>query len=132
MHRLHRELLNLIQSDIVIFEFIESSSLDGLWYWDLEVKDHEWMSESFWRTLGYNPADKEHLSSEWQDIIHPDDFKIAYDNFLKHWEDPSHLYDQLVRYRHNNGSTVWIRCRGFVSLSENLLMIAGALIMLFR
>lgn len=72
-HRLYVELKEMLKSDERIFYFIENSSLDGLWYWDLEQPEHEWMSESFWATLGYDPSTKQHLSSEWQDIINPED-----------------------------------------------------------
>lgn len=37
---------------------------------------------------------------------------MAISNFNKHCEDPSHPYDQVVRYKHKDGSTVWVRCRG--------------------
>lgn len=30
------ELYTLINNDTSIFEFIQSGSLDGIWYWDLE------------------------------------------------------------------------------------------------
>lgn len=63
------ELYNLIQTNSDLFEFIQSGSLDGIWYWDLENIENEWMSPKFWETLGYDPAEKKHLSSEWQDII---------------------------------------------------------------
>lgn len=33
---LKNELYNLIKEDSSIFEFIQSGSLDGIWYWDLE------------------------------------------------------------------------------------------------
>ena len=102
----------MLKSDERIFYFIENSSLDGLWYWDLEQPEHEWMSESFWATLGYDPSTKQHLSSEWQDIINPEDLQLAVGNFQRHCEGPTHPYDQLVRYRHKTGKTVWIRCRG--------------------
>ena len=110
-HRLEQELYQLIQSNSDIFEFIENSSLDGMWYWDLEMPEHEWMSPKFWQTLGYNPSEKQHLASEWQHIINQDDLQLAIDNFTKHCEDPSHPYDQVVRYTHCKGHTVWIRCR---------------------
>ena len=48
IHRLHEELLIKLKHDPRIFDFIEKSSLDGLWYWDLEHPEQEWMSESFW------------------------------------------------------------------------------------
>lgn len=119
MHRLNKELLELIKNDQSVFQFIERSSLDGMWYWDLENPEHEWMSESFWTTLGYDPATKKHLVSEWQDLMHPDDLAMAIENIEKHLADPSHRYDQLVRFKHKNGNTVWIHCRGLATRDEN-------------
>jgi PAS domain S-box-containing protein len=111
-HPLFQELKALFQTDPKIFDFIERSSLDGLWFWDLENPEHEWMSPSFWKTLGYDPAEKKHLASEWKDIIFEEDLATAFDNFEKHCANPAHPYDQFVRYRHKKGHTVWVRCRG--------------------
>ncbi|MEO0459417.1 MAG: ATP-binding protein [Myxococcota bacterium] len=111
-HYLKNELYELIRTDSAIFEFLQRGSLDGLWYWDLEKPDHEWMSARFWETLGYDPAEREHLASEWQDLIHPEDLEAAGKSFERHCADPSHPYDLYVRYRHREGSTVWVRCRG--------------------
>ncbi len=111
-HYLKTELQRKIQEDPSIFDFLESVLLDGIWYWDLENPAHEWMSPRFWLTLGYDPQTKRHLASEWQDLIHPDDLQVAKENLEKHCADPSHPYDQVVRYRHRDGSTVWVRCRG--------------------
>lgn len=118
-HWLHQELLQLVKSDYGIFDFIEKSFLDGLWFWDLQNPEHEWMSESFWTTLGYDPSTRKHLASEWQDIINQDDLKLATENFQKHCADPSHPYDQLVTYRHKTGKTLWIRCRGMAIRDED-------------
>ena len=111
-HYLKKELYALIRRDSSIFEFLQQYSLDGLWYWDLETPENEWLSPEFWELLGYDPAEKKHLASEWQNLIHPEDLKDALRNVEAHCKDPSHLYDQVVRYRHKDGSTVWVRCRG--------------------
>ncbi len=116
---LKRELYDLIKSDTSLFEFIQSGSLDGIWYWDLENPENEWMSPKFWKTLGLDPNEKKHLASEWQNIIFQEDLKLAIENFEKHCLDPSHPYDQIVRYKHKNGSTVWVRCRGLAIRDEN-------------
>ncbi len=118
-HYLRRELYELVRTDPAIFEWLQEGSLDGIWYWDLESPAHEWMSGRFWRVFGYDPADKAHLASEWQDMIHPDDLAVALDNFNLHCKDPSHAYDQLVRYTHRDGSTVWVRCRGLAIRDED-------------
>ncbi len=111
-HYLKQEFYNLLQQDPAILEFLEAGGLDGLWYWDLEHPAHEWMSRKFWETLGYDPAEKRHLAAEWQHLIFPEDLATAGKNLQKHCADPQHPYDQLVRYRHKNGSTVWVRCHG--------------------
>ena len=118
-HYLKNELYSLLKEDGSIFEFIHESSLDGIWYWDLENPEHEWMSSRFWEVLGYAPEEKKHLVSEWKEIIFEDDFALAVENVQKHLKDPTYPYDQIVRYRHKDGSTVWIRCRGMAIRDEN-------------
>lgn len=113
-HYLEKELQALLRNDPQIFEFLQSGSLDGIWYWDLVDQNAEWMSARFWETFGYDPASKQHLVSEWQEMVHPEDLERALENFQKHAEDPNHPYDQIVRYKHRDGSTVWVRCRGLI------------------
>src|SRR6056297_4160613 len=115
---LKQELYQLIQTDQTMFDFIQESSLDGLWYWDLEDMENEWMNAKFWTTLGYDPEEMPHKSSAWKDIIYQDDLKLATENLKRHMENPDHPYDQIVRYLHKNGSTVWIRCRGLIVRDE--------------
>ncbi|MGB0747960.1 MAG: PAS domain-containing protein [Magnetospiraceae bacterium] len=95
-----------------MWHFIQEASLDGVWYWDLERPEHEWMSPDFWRLFGHDPDTKTHDPKEWQEIIHPDDRETAMENLRRHCDDPDYPYDQILRYRHTNGSTIWVRCRG--------------------
>ena len=118
-HYLKQELYDLVQSDPAIFEFIQSGSLDGLWYWDLTEPEIEWMSPRFWEVLGFDPETKTHLVAEWQDLIFEEDLRTAVENLERHCADPSHPYDQTVRYRHRDGHTVWVRCRGIAIRDEN-------------
>ena len=113
-HYLYRELREQVERSPEILEFIRCAALDGLWYWDLRQPANEWMDDRFWKLLGYDPSQMPHLASAWQGLIHPDDLQCALANFERHVADPSHAYDQIVRYRHANGSTVWVRCRGLV------------------
>ena len=111
-HYLRQELEDVVKRDASILDFIESGSLDGIWYWDLEQPDQEWISPQFWRTFGYDPAEKEHLVSEWQDMIFQEDLKKIEANLKTHFEDPAVPFNQTVRYCHQDGSTVWVKCRG--------------------
>ncbi|ELC7281628.1 tyrosine-type recombinase/integrase [Aeromonas veronii] len=92
---LKEELYELIKTDESTFDFIQESSLDGLWYWDLERPEEEWMNPKFWSVLGYDYREMPHKASAWKDIIYPEDLKLATENFIKHCENPDHLYDQI-------------------------------------
>ncbi len=116
---LKKELYELIRIDESVFDFIQDTALDGLWYWDLEHPDNEWMNARSWTALGYNPDEMPHKSTALQNIINQDDLKVANENFTKHYENPNHPYDQVVRYTHKNGSTVWLRFRGLAIRDEN-------------
>jgi PAS domain S-box-containing protein len=114
MNYLKQELYDLVRNDPAIFDFIQESSLDGVWYFDVENGEDVWMSPKCWRTLGYGPEEWPHKTSSWRSIIFEEDLKVADENFMNHCKDDKYPYDQVVRYRHRDGSTVWIRCRGIL------------------
>lgn len=118
-HYLLDELETLVATDPSIFAFLRRASLDGMWYWDLENPEHEWISPEFWELFGIDPAEKSHNPAEWQAMIFPEDRELALENFQRHCADPNHAYDQIVRYRHADGSTVWVRCRGLAIRDEH-------------
>ncbi len=115
---LKKELYDRLKKDDTLFDFIQEAALDGLWYWDLENPAEEWMNSRFWEVLGYDPKEMPHKSNAWQDIIFPEDLELAKENLEKHVQNPIHPYDQVVRYKHKNGSTVWIRCKGQAQFND--------------
>ena len=117
-HYLKAELYELVRKDPAIFEFLQAGSLDGIWYWDVDRQDQEWMSPRFKELFGYRDDEVPNTSEWWMANIFPEDRDLALDNFAKHLADASHPYDQIVRYRHRDGSTVWVRCRGLAVRNE--------------
>lgn len=117
-HYLLDEIQHKLRTDTDVWDFVRESCLDGMWYWDLDQPENEWMSPEFWELFGYDPTTKAHSPDSWQDIIHPDDKATAMENFQKHLENPDHPYDQIVRYRHAKGHMIWVRCRGLAIRDE--------------
>ncbi len=62
------------------------------------------MSPRVWTTFGFDPTTRFHAPSGWQDLIHPDDLKVALHNFEQHRADPTHPYNQVVRYGNARGA----------------------------
>jgi PAS domain S-box-containing protein len=113
-HHLQRELMEHVRRSPEIFEFIRCTALDGLWYWNLLDLTQAWLDDRFWIKLGYDPTSRLPAATALRDLMHPDDWPKAWRQFEEHLADPSRRYDATVRYRHRDGSTIWVRCRGFV------------------
>ena len=112
-HYLQQELMEQVQRSPQIFEFIRCTAIDGLWYWDLRDLSRAWLDDRFWTKLGYDPQSRRPSASALRDLMHPDDWPRLLRNFEEHLADFSRPFDQTVRYRHRDGSTIWARCRGF-------------------
>lgn len=113
-HYLKKELYSLVKTDSAVFDFIQQAALDGIWFWDLLDPDNIWMNPRYWTLFGYDPATKPHKTDSWQEIVFKEDLKNIYVNFTAHAEDPSVPYDQIVRFKHKLGHTIWVRCRGIM------------------
>lgn len=113
-HYLKRELYEKLRTDPSVFEFLEQGSLDGVWYWDMEEPENEWLSPRFKELFGY--ADHEMADSPewWQTHIHPDDLKMWLERFEAHERGETPIVEGIVRYPHKDGSTVWVNCRGVI------------------
>jgi len=112
MHYLQLELYKNIRNDLDLFDFIQNTALDGLWYWDLEQPENEWMNPKFWQVLGYDAEKMPHSPSAWQSLINAEDFKIAEQLIHKCISDPTKKYEQVLEYKHKKGHSVYIKCYG--------------------
>ncbi|WP_304067528.1 PAS domain-containing sensor histidine kinase [Pedobacter glucosidilyticus] len=118
MSYLKDELYQLVKQDSSIFNFVQDIALDGLWFWDLENQEHEWVSLKFWTILGYNPEELPSTASSWQNMIHHEDLETV----LQHLQEISHKaetnFNLIVRYYHKNGSVKWLKMIGLIIKSD--------------
>ncbi len=125
---LETELRSYFSTNPGLFQFIEQAASDGIWYWDLENPEEEWMNAQFWRTLGYDPNIMSHTPRSWQQLVHPDDLSPLLDDAEKALKDPLFKFERNVRYRHQKDYWVRVRCFGIVLKDEagnNTRMLGG-------
>jgi len=109
---LEKELYDGIKNDNKIFGFIKENLCDGLWYWDLENPDNEWIDPGFISILGYSTDDSRNCQAWWRSLVFEDDQKLLIDKLKKHISETDSLYDQIVQFRHKDGSLLWFRYFG--------------------
>ncbi len=66
------------------------------------------------RDLGFSDDEAPDSASWWSARMDPEDRERAAVGLERHREDPAQPYDEILRYRHKNGSIVWVRCRGII------------------
>ena len=108
-----RDDTNAVRSQQKIDGIIETS-FDGLWDWHLGT-DYEYMSPKFWEMFGYDAREKRHHPSEWQALIYPEDKQLALELLKAHIASRGKTpYYLEARYKHKDGSTVHVLCKGRV------------------
>ncbi|BCN94264.1 hypothetical protein THMIRHAM_20490 [Thiomicrorhabdus immobilis] len=116
---LKNELYQYLQSSTEGFDQFADQVFDGVWIWNLENPEEHWMSPKFWEFLGYAPNETNDSIDFWKKSIHPEDQQLIETCLNKHVEGIETDIDQAIRYLHKDGSTVYIRYRGFSIKNED-------------
>ena len=88
--------------------------LAGYWDWYIQ-ENEEYLSPAFKEMFGYADDELPNSPDTWKQLIFPEDLPGVLDMFNKHVESHGEVpYYNEVRYRHKNGSTVWVICTGKV------------------
>jgi PAS domain S-box-containing protein len=86
----------------------------GYWDWNI-AKGTEYLSPAFKKMFGYEDDELPNSPETWQRLIFPEDLPIVLERFERHVKSRGlEPYYNEVRYRHKDGSTVWVLCAGRV------------------
>ncbi len=103
-----------VRQELKLLENILDIILAGYWDWDLQTHS-EYFSPGFKRMFGYEEEELPNRPETWQRLIFPEDLPSVLRCFDRHVQSHGQVpYYNEVRYRHRDGSTVWIICSGQV------------------
>ncbi len=95
-----------------IHKVILEDALAGYWDWDIP-NNYEYLSPRFKSMLGFQEDELPHSPEAWQNLIFQEDLPHVVENFNAHVKSRGKVaFNNTVRYRHKNGSTVWVNCTG--------------------
>ncbi|MGB3201496.1 MAG: PAS domain-containing protein, partial [Nodosilinea sp.] len=109
-----RQQTQQLRHELSLLETTFDSILAG--YWDIDfVANTAYMSAGLKAMFGYTDHELPDHPDTWQTLIYPDDLPTALDNLNRHIQSHGQVpYYTEVRYRHKNGSIVWVICAGQV------------------
>ncbi len=100
--------------DVNIYQTILEDALAGYWDWDI-IDNTEFLSPAFKAMLGFKDAEMANSTESWQHLIFKDDMPKILQNLEQHFASRGAVpYKGEIRFRHKNGSTVWVMYVGRV------------------
>jgi PAS domain S-box-containing protein len=95
------------------FQLSMEATNDGLWDWDVKAKMN-YYSPAYYTMLGYQVGGFSTSSSEWKDLVHPDDLKWVKEEHAKCVNGIADSFDIEFRMKSFTGEWKWIYSRGKV------------------
>ncbi|RCJ38928.1 hypothetical protein A6769_07765 [Nostoc punctiforme NIES-2108] len=109
-----RRQTQMLRIELHLLEQILEVGLAGYWDWDIPG-NQEYLSLTFKQMLGYEDRELPNTPESWQHLIFPEDLSAVLELFEQHVQSRGQIpFYNEVRYRHKNGSTVWVICSGRV------------------
>ncbi len=100
--------------ELNLLEQILDIVLAGYWDWDIP-NGTEYLSPGLKQMFGYADDELPNLPETWQNLIFPEDLPGVFECFDRHVASHGQVpFYNEVRYRHKDGSTVWVVCSGKV------------------
>jgi PAS domain S-box-containing protein len=101
-----------LQQELKLLETILDSVLAG--YWDYDIcKGTNYWSPGLKRMLGYADDEISNTPDNWEQFILPEDLLKAKARFEQYTQSRgAEPYYNEVRYRHKDGSIIWVICAG--------------------
>ncbi|MCQ8116433.1 CheR family methyltransferase [Methylomonas rosea] len=104
----------LLEEELSHLQGLLESAFAGYWDWNIP-KGSEYFSDTFKAMLGYGDDEFPNVPESWQKFIFSEDLPRVTEKFERHVASHgAEPYYNEVRYRHKNGSTVWVICAGRV------------------
>ncbi|MES2626906.1 MAG: PAS domain-containing protein [Pseudomonadota bacterium] len=112
-------------------KFVTQATLDAAWDWNLET-DKVWWSGGLEQLFGFSAStDNDELETTrefWIDHIHPDERSKVLASIALVLNSESNVWEEKYRFKHENGSFVYVEHRGFLIRQEDgkpLQMVGG-------
>lgn len=108
---------NLLQAEqfgreLKLMETIFDIALAGYWDWDL-TSDQVYLSPGLKRILGYENEELSNSRDIWHGLILAEDLPTVLKHLDEHIQSLGTVaFRSEIRYRHRNGSIIWINCSG--------------------
>ncbi|SDW10995.1 PAS domain S-box-containing protein [Lutibacter oricola] len=79
----------------------------GIWDWDVEAQKIHY-SDYYKKQIGYKPEEFKNEFLTWKNHLHPEDVASQEQKIVDYFKNPKGQFVSEYRFRHKNGSYIWI------------------------
>jgi len=98
------EFHDLLKNDLSVFQWISENVVNGIWYGNLNDPENLWISDSFWKTLGYSKSKKKSFKNLEEVLADSDGIKEF--NLLKESANPDLSFETFFKFKSKNHKNV--------------------------
>jgi PAS domain S-box-containing protein len=102
-----------------LLELLMGITSDGYWDWNLKTNE-VFLNSNYKKQLGYKPEELKNAKETWEKLMFDDDLKLMEEKVKAHVDSNGTIpFKMIARYKHKDGRTVKILCRGKVVEWDN-------------
>ena len=98
------EFYDLLKNDPIIFQWISEHIVNGIWYGELDQPENLWISDSFWKNLGYKKDEKQSFH-QFEEVLADSEAINAF-NLLKESANPDINFETFFKFKNKQGQSV--------------------------
>ncbi|MCC1492943.1 ATP-binding protein [Cognatishimia sp. F0-27] len=107
------------ESNLWMSAMLRSGAVDGVWTMDIEDDRNLWINDEFWGLLGAQTPGPLAVYDAFRALMFHRDLPAMRDSLVQLRANPNRPVDQICRFRHVNGATVWLRFRGSITREDS-------------
>jgi PAS domain S-box-containing protein len=104
--------INLKQSE-ERFSLVSKATFDAIWDWDIE-KNTLFRGEGYFTLFGYETGVLKNDTSNWDNLIHKDDFKKVVTGFQKKLDSGVSKWEEEYRFLKSDGTYAYVRDKAII------------------
>jgi len=106
-----KEAQNALRISEERFRLVLDATSDIIWDWDMRV-DYLYLSNLFYKTLGYNSDEFVHTFDHFMSLVHEGDVDLLTDTLKHHLNGSLSEFKMEFRIRKANSTFLWVSMRG--------------------
>lgn len=101
---LQLEFHDLLKNDLSVFQWISENIVNGIWYGNIDEPENLWISDSFWKTLGYTNSEQKSFKNLEDVLVDSDGTKEF--NLLKESANPELNFETFFKFKNKKHKEV--------------------------